>query len=170
MKVRLINYAYFHEAESMFITAGIDGCFMFKFNVTSKYDPKQAVLLDPDGKTMSFTIGAKIKLEKMPLWVKGLKVDTNLRIESCQGVIFTWSQLKTCFNELANGKNLFKFKSLTTYEDYITDLILSEEFKYFITSTHFGHIFVWKLSKHRKLIHSFNGHTKIVTSLNNHPT
>ena len=59
---------------------------------------------------------------------------------------------------------------MTTYEDYITDLILSDEFRYFITSTYFGHIFVWKLTIHRKLIHSYGGHTKTVTSLSNHPT
>jgi hypothetical protein len=34
---------------------------------------------------MEFKLGAKIKLEKMPLWVKGLKV-----IES-EEVIFSWS-------------------------------------------------------------------------------
>lgn len=112
---------------------------------------------------MEFTLGPKVKLEKMPLWVKGLKVDEK------EGIIFTWSQLKTCFNDISSGKLLFKYKSLTTYEDYITDLILSDEFRYFITSTQFGHILVWKLSHHRKLIHSFPGHTKTVTSLSNHP-
>ena len=58
---------------------------------------------------------------------------------------------------------------MSTYEDYITDLIISEEFKYFITSTFFGHIFVWKMQQHRKMIHSFGGHSKTVTSLCIHP-
>lgn len=164
LKIRLINFAYFYEKESKLITAGIDGCFMFEFKMECKYEPKQAVLLDPEGNTMEFKLGPKIKLEKMPLWVKGLKVDEK------EGIIFTWSQLKTCFNDISNGKLFFKFKSLTTYEDYITDLILSDEFRYFITSTYFGHIFVWKLTNHRKLIHSYGGHTKTVTSLSNHPT
>jgi len=131
----------------------------------------------------------------MPLWVKGLKVDEQL------GVIFTWSQLKTCFNTLDRpeqckimgwyetqegqddekklknkervrkpGTIIYKYKSLTTYEDYITDILMSLEFKYFITATYFGHIFVWKASYHRKLIHSFSGHTKTVTSMSSHPT
>ncbi len=121
------------------------------------------MLLDPDGKTLEFELGPKIKLEKMPLWIKGLKVDDQ------QGIIFTWSQLKTCFNDISDGHLLFKYKSLSTYEDYITDLIISEEFKYFLTSTYFGHIFVWKLDKHRKMIHSFSGHSKTVTSLSLHP-
>jgi hypothetical protein len=33
------------------------------------------LLLDPEGHTMDFKLGPKIKLEKMPLWIKGLKVD-----------------------------------------------------------------------------------------------
>lgn len=113
---------------------------------------------------MEFSLGSKVKLEDMPQWIKGLKVDEH------EGCIFTWSQLQTCFNDLSSGKILFKYKSLTTYEDYITDLILSDEFRYFITSTYFGHIFVWKLTMHRKLIHTFSGHTKAVTSLSTHPT
>ena len=54
LKIRLINFAYFYEKESKLITAGIDGCFMFDFIVECKYEPKQAILLDPDGTTMSF--------------------------------------------------------------------------------------------------------------------
>lgn len=83
-----------------------------------------------------------------------------------------------------------KYHSLTSKEDYITDLIISEEYKYFITSTVFGQIYVWKLNVRstfitsnedddlnkyrnmktkRKLIHSYTGHTKKVTSLAIHP-
>ena len=59
LKVRLINFAYFYEPAIAYkkdeeenkcgrlITAGIDGCFIFEFNIKCKYDPKQAVLLDP---------------------------------------------------------------------------------------------------------------------------
>jgi hypothetical protein len=42
-------------------------------------------MLDPDGKTLKFELGPKIKLKSMPLWIKGLKVDEN------EGIIFTWS-------------------------------------------------------------------------------
>ena len=48
---------------------------MFDFRVICKYEPKQALMLDPDGKTLEFELGPKIKLEKMALWIKGLKVD-----------------------------------------------------------------------------------------------
>ena len=58
---------------------------MFDFKVICKYEPKQALMLDPDGKTLKFELGPKIKLKSMPLWIKGLKVDEN------EGIIFTWS-------------------------------------------------------------------------------
>jgi len=64
---------------------------------------------------------------------------------------------------------VFKYKGLTAYEDYITDLIISDIYKYFITSTYKGSIFVWKLMKEWKLIHTFKGHARTVTSLVNHP-
>jgi len=59
LKIRLINYAYFYEDESKLITAGVDGCFMFQFNVTAKYEPKQAIILDPYGSTMRIELGQK---------------------------------------------------------------------------------------------------------------
>jgi len=48
---------------------------------------------------------------------------------------------------------MFKFKNLTTYEDYITDLIISAKFRYFIISTYFGNIIVWKLVQRNSMIH-----------------
>jgi len=53
---------------------------------------------------MSFEIGQKTKLDSMPLWIKGLKVDEDL------GVIYTWSQLKVCFNTL-DGRDQCKISS-----------------------------------------------------------
>ena len=138
LKVRLVNFAYFYEEKSLLITGGIDGCHMFKFDVISKYEPKQAMLLDPEGQFFSAALGPKIKMEKMPLWIKGLKVNTK------QNVIFSWSQLKVCFNDLS-GKILFRYKKLTSYEDCITDIFVSEKYKYFVTSTQSGQIIVWKL-------------------------
>ena len=85
LKIRLIHFAYFDDKESKLITAGIDGCFMFDFKVICKYEPKQAVLLDPEGNTMEFELGVKVKIEKSPRWIKGLKVDER------EGCIFTWS-------------------------------------------------------------------------------
>lgn len=84
-------------------------------------------------------------------------------------MIFTWSQLKACFNDL-DGKILFKYKKLTAYEDYITDMIISSKYKYFLTSTYSGSIIVWKLQKKKEMIHTFLSHTKCVTSLHHIPS
>ena len=75
LNTRLVNYAYFYEEKSILITAGIDGCFMYKLNVLSKYEPRQGVNLDPEGTFFSCEIGPKKALESTPLWIKGLKVD-----------------------------------------------------------------------------------------------
>ena len=96
------------------------------------------MLLDPEGNFFKAELGPKIKLEKMPLWVKGLKVNEK------QNIIFSWSQLKACFNDM-DGKILYRYKKLTSYEDVITDCIVSEKYKYFVTSTFSGNVIVWKL-------------------------
>ena len=77
--------------------------------------------------------------------------------------------MKTHFNDLETGRLIYKYKRLTSYENYITDLIISDVYKYFITSTLKGSIFVWKLTEDWKLIHSYKGHARTVTSLVNHP-
>jgi WD40 repeat protein len=184
LKVRLVNHIHFSEKDSKLVTAGVGGCFIFDFTVKTKYDPKQALFLDPDGKNMKIIIGNKHNVNKDLYWLKGLKVDEK------EGMIFLWSQEVTCFNQLDTGEIVGKYHSLTSKEDYITDLIISEEFKYFITSTVFGLIYVWKMNVRttlfhtdnldeltryknmktkRKLIHSYSGHTKKVTSLAPHP-
>lgn len=163
LNVRLIYFAYFYEEESTLITGGIDGCFMFRFNAETKYDPRQGVMLDPEGHFFQAHLGPKIKIEKMPLWIKGLKVSVK------QNMIFSWSQLKVCFNDL-DGKILYRYKKLTSYEDHITDIFVSEKYRYFVSSTYSGQIIVWKLKKRKELIHSFNNsHTKCVTSLQEIP-
>jgi len=72
--VRLVHFAHFIEEKSILVTAGIDGCYMFKLKINNKYEPKQAMLLDPEGQHFQAELGPKIPLEKMPLWIKGLKV------------------------------------------------------------------------------------------------
>ena len=140
LKIRLVNYIYFWEKESKIITAGVGGCYVYPFILKTKYEPRQALILDPEGKNIEFDFGERTTINKGLWWIKGLKVDEP------EGMIFLWSQEITYFNMLEDGSKLAKYHSLTSYEDYITDLIISEEFKYFITSTMFGQIYVWKLN------------------------
>ncbi len=91
---------------------------------------------------MKFDIGKKQRIDSKDAWLKGMKVDEK------EGRIYTWNQVRTFFNDLnsKDKKMIYKFKGLTPYEDYITDLITSDIYKYFITSTYKGSILVWKLS------------------------
>jgi hypothetical protein len=59
LDVRLVHFAYFYEDKSTLITAGIDGCFMFKIEIINKYEPKQAMLLDPEGSFFNARLGPK---------------------------------------------------------------------------------------------------------------
>ena len=74
--------------------------------------------------------------------------------------------MKATFHEM-NGKLIYKYKNLTKYEDPITDVLLNTTYKYFITSTQQGNLFVWKYQKQKELVHQFDGHLKAVTSLQN---
>lgn len=102
----------------------------------------------------------------MAKWTKGLKIDTE---NDC---IISWNQKRTCFNNLSKvtGSIMFCYKELTIEENCITDIILNMELKYFMTSTHSGDIFVWKFQQHKKLIHTYTGHFREVTSLTKHPS
>jgi WD40 repeat protein len=62
--------------------------------------------------------------------------------------------------------------NLTDGEEVILDVKLFIDFRYFLTSTNFGNILVWKympngkVDSNRKLIHNFSGHMqKPVTSI-----
>ena len=103
-----------------------------------------------------------MKVEKTPLWIKGLKVDVH------QDMIFLWSNMKTNINSL-EGKLLFKFKKLfksqNNVEVNVTDMFVSKAYGYLIASASNGLIAVFKLAKNKQLMHVFDGHRKAVTSL-----
>jgi hypothetical protein len=64
LKVRLVNYIHFWEKESKIITAGVGGCYVYPFIVKTKYEPRQALILDPEGKNVDFKLGEKITMNK----------------------------------------------------------------------------------------------------------
>ena len=123
---------YFLEDKLKIVTAGIDGCFIFSFQPNNRYNAEKALILDPEGRSLSFSIGQRMRIESKEMWLKGMKVDEK------EGLIYTWNQVQTCFNDIEDGKLVFKYKGLTAYEDYITDLIISDIYKYFLTSTYKG--------------------------------
>ena len=118
LRTRLVSFLEFVEDKSTLITAGIDGCYIYSFIYKSKYEAKQALMLDPEGEAFDSEIVLKQSLESMPLWIKGLK------IIKANDSIFSWSQMKATFHDM-NGKLIYKFKNLTKYEDHITDVLLN---------------------------------------------
>ena len=54
IKNRMVQLAVFHEDQSQIITAGIDGVFINNIKIMSKYEAKQSIMLDPDGKNIQF--------------------------------------------------------------------------------------------------------------------
>ena len=50
MKVRLVYYMHFIDSTSSLVIAGVDGCFLLKFEYESRYKAKQALILDPEAK------------------------------------------------------------------------------------------------------------------------
>jgi len=102
----------FYEEESQLITAGIDGCFIFDFEIHCKYDYRLAILLDPKGRSLSFNLKMAVQLEYVSEWAKGLHVD------HARGILSAWSSETLCFYKLskepgemqeAQGKVIYKY-------------------------------------------------------------
>lgn len=53
MKVRLVYHMHFIDSTSTLVIAGVDGCFMIKFEYESRYKSKQMLILDPEAKYVS---------------------------------------------------------------------------------------------------------------------
>ena len=160
--IRLVNFAYFCDEDDRLITAGIDGVFVFHFNYQGKYAPLLAAQIDQEGRHISVKLENQTRLEKMCIWVKGLKVDAK------NDIIVSWNQFRMCFNHLSGskaGKLIFCLKDLTSPENAITDVLINLDYRYFHTGTSTGQILVWKYDTSKKQIHSFQGHFKAVTCL-----
>lgn len=183
--IRLVNFAYFDDRSGSLITAGIDGVFIFDFNYQGKYLPALATQIDKEGKHITVSLENKRPLEKMCIWVKGLRIDVK------NSIIVSWNEHWICFNHMPEKKNtkrdieddldlkcdeapskagklLFTVKDLTSPEVAITDVLINLDYRYFHTGTSVGHILVWKFDTQgnsKKQIHSFRGHFKEVSCL-----
>lgn len=171
LRNRLIQYACFHEEQSQIITAGIDGCYINNIVIESKYEPKQAMMLDPDGRNISFKLERVLQLPMMDEWVKGLKIDV------ANNLIVAWDQESVCFYQLTDfletkqGTLLRRYTELNIKENFVTDLLVFNDYKVFITGTQYGNLIAWKWGgEDKKLVHGFSGHLKQVTQLITHPT
>ena len=146
IKTRSVNFMEYIDESQTLLTAGVDGCYMYQVNFKKTFDPKQSLVLDPDGQQFDAKLGQMKRLESTPLWIKGLKVLKK------QEKIFTWSQVKATFHDL-QGKLIFEYENMTKFEDYLTDVIINDRYNYFITSTMSGLILVWKYYAKKTLVH-----------------
>ena len=164
LQTRSVSKIKFIESKQMIVTAGVDGCYFYDLKLVckQKYDPNQALMLDPEGEQFLAELGPIKFFEVNVMWVKGMSI-----LES-QNIIFTWSQQNFTVHDL-DGKLIFQIKGLTEYENYITDVIYFSKYNYFVTSCMRGQIYCWKFKDQRELIHEFEHHSNQVTSLQLHP-
>ena len=87
----------------------------------------------------------QIKLqEKQPVaaqfkWVKGLKLNYK------SNLIITWGWYKVSMNHLSHqGGLISQFKNLVDREEKILDVLVFSDYRYFVTSTTLGNIYVFK--------------------------
>jgi WD40 repeat protein len=99
-------------------------------------------------------------------------------VDSKNDLIISWNKWYVSFNKLSPVSDpdlrhpvVSQYKDLTDEDEKILDVIVLCEYRYFITATSEGNIFVWKyvidekLQTTRRLIHTFAGHFKAVSCL-----
>lgn len=53
---------------------------------------------------------------------------------------------------------------LTIKENFITDMLLFNDYKVYVTGTQYGHLLAWKWGgDNKKLVNTFTGHLKQIT-------
>lgn len=192
-RVNLIQKCYFIDQSKQLLTAGAHGCFLIDMRIRYKYDPRQAILLDPKGH--SIEVGYRLpqmtengaalrvdgptsghwKLEGIEAWAKGLKLDAK------QHFLVTWAYEGNAVNRCyfyefyaerpphENCRPICDFTNLSGTDDFITDLLLLEHIHYLVLTTNSGRILVFKWdrkSREKHFMHEFKSHTKPITCVN----
>jgi len=143
--LRLVNHAQFYDEKDLLVTAGIDGVFVFNFDYRGKYTPALAIQVDPKGIYIKIQLLNKQPVQDMLDWCKGLKVDTKANM------MITWNWQMVSMNELTQQAPLIRqFKDLCGDEEKILDVIVFSEYRYFVTGTTTGNIYVFKYQKNNE--------------------
>ena len=61
LDIRLVQKCIFIDETQQLLTAGVAGCFLIQLNINYKYDPRQAILLDPKGHSIEVSFGEHIE-------------------------------------------------------------------------------------------------------------
>ena len=102
-------------------------------------------------------------------WCKGIKIDKE------SNMIISWNIMCVSMNDLTqNGKLLVQFEALTTKDEKVLDVLVFLKLRYFLTSTSEGNIHIFKylqtgkIETTQRLVHTFRGHHKSVTSISSY--
>lgn len=168
-EIRLVNQALFYDELDLLYTAGVNGVFLFKLNYIGQYKPELASKVDIKGAHIKIKLTEKNSLEKMLEWCKGIKIDRE------SNMIISWNIMCVSMNDLTqNGKLLVQFESLTTKDEKVLDVLVFLKLRYFLTSTSEGNIHIFKylqtgkIETTQRLVHTFMGHHKSVTSISSY--
>jgi WD40 repeat protein len=143
LNTRQINHCQFFEQESRLVTAGVDGVLVFQFDVKRTQPPSVAVKLDPHGKSLTIKLRQLYVLEDSPKWVQRVRIDTDSK------VFISWTFDTVCFHNLANGKRIRFCKDIGCDRETnrITDVALSQKYRYFLVASSQGQLNLWKLQE-----------------------
>jgi len=114
LNMRLVQQCIFVDETSQLITAGVQGCFIVDLSIHYTYPPRQAILLNPKGDSITVKLvkaeGTKCiwkdyyKFQRVGKWVTGMTLDI------AQGFFCCWTDTSTYF---------FKFKVNRKPEDNV---------------------------------------------------
>ena len=142
MPPNLVNFAFCHDDEKKIVLGTIDDVCIMDLVYKSNHKPALDAKIDPMGrhidvgfanaKLIETSMKGKVGSEKILDWVKGMRVDT------ANDVIMSWSVKRLTFSHLSAsraGKLVFEVAGLLPSENSITDVILSSEYRYYLTGT-----------------------------------
>ena len=135
---------------------------IFDFIYDGKYSPKRAAQIDSQGNYIDIKLSDYPKPAVKSLgWCRGLNVDQK------NGIIISWSQgatgsqVQVAFHKLSDGDLINKMQDLLDSDEVVWDVLVFTEYRYFLTATDAGNVYVWKYVQDKKvenskrLIHAF---------------
>lgn len=114
---------------------------VFQVDIKRTQPPSVAVKLDPQGNSLTIKVKQLYMLEDSPQWVQ------RVRIDPVNNLIISWTFDQVCFHNIHDGKRIRFCGNIGCDREVnrITDVALSQRYKYFLVSSTQGHLNLWKL-------------------------
>lgn len=157
----VLNVAHLEDRD-LFICCSRTGCTVISISFDSRYPPDKALLLDPLGQQVN------IELEIINSFSGGLNWIKNMLVDARENKITMWGD---CDLRVYNLRTYAHMMSLDNVcEGAMITCVLSSSFhEYVAVATTLGHIYLYNLLAPCNLLHTYFGHTKIITKLCSHP-